>query len=197
MDNSSSSFSGKVLSIPTRINTQWRYAFSIEESLPVSQAAAWETSIVESHTSENISIIVVSGFPTDLVWASSDPEKHLSVITIREDGLWLNYNLNSGTPTSIIQDALRGESLGEHIFLPTPRINDSIPQDPDTPRYAWRVVDEVVFQGQKGWQVSFITNPDHCLLDFVPGFGFVRFEYVHHGTVQHVTAELMSLDIPD
>jgi hypothetical protein len=197
MANPSSAFSGRVLSIPTRKNTQWRYAFSIEESLPISQAAAWETSIVESHASENISIIVVSGFPTDLVWASPDPEKQLSVITIREDGLWLNYRLNSGTPTSIIQDALCGKNLGDHIFLPTPHINDSIPQDPDTPRYAWRVEDEVVYQGQRGWRASFRTNPDHCLLDFVPGFGFIRYEYVHHGTVQHVTAELMSHNIPE
>ena len=192
---SSSSSSGRVLSIPTLKNTQWRYAFSIEESLPDPQAA-WVTSIVESHTSDKISIIVVSGFPTDLVWSRPDPEKQLSVITIREDGLWMNTSVNSSTPASIIQDALRGESLGDHIFLPTPHIHDSIPIDSDTPRYAWRVEDEVVYQGHKGWQVGFHTNPDHCLLDFIPGFGFVRYEYVHHGSVQHVTAELMSLDIP-
>ena len=80
-------------------------------------------------------------------------------------------------------------------MYPDPQIGDYIPTE-EGGRYGWSVDSEIEFKGLLGWRLFFRTNPDHQFLDFVPTIGFSRYEYVHHGTVQNVTAELLSLDIP-
>jgi hypothetical protein len=189
--------SGK-LSMPFKKNTQWQYAVQSEESLPAKHQASnepWTTSIAESHISSELSVAVILGFPSDLVWAEPDQKKNLSIITLRQDGLWFNKHTNSDSPISLIESVLAGQQLGEHVLKPNPQIGDHIPEGGGS-RYGWTVESEITFKGLPGWRLLFRTNPDHQYLDFVPTIGFSRFEYVHHGTVQNVTAELQSFHIP-
>ncbi len=184
--------------MPFKKGTQWQYAVQSEESLPASHPTSnqpWTTSIAESYTSGELSVAVILGFPSDLVWAEPDQENKFSLITLREDGLWLNKHTNSENPITLIESVLAGQQLGEHILHPNPQIGDHIPEEGGS-RYGWSVESEITFNGLPGWRVMFRTNPDHQILDFVPTIGFSRYEYAHHGTVQNITAELQTLDIP-
>lgn len=41
------------------------------------------------------------------------------------------------------------------------------------------------------YQLIFRTNPDHTIIEFVPGVGITRYVYSHHGTVSEVEARLI------
>lgn len=40
-------------------------------------------------------------------------------------------------------------------------------------------------------QTAYRTNPSHQFVDYAPGIGIVRYQYVHHGTVSECDMKLI------
>ena len=69
-------------------------------------------------------------------------------------------------------------------------------------RYCWLVDGERDFNPKRfpaagnlanprDFTLVYRTNPDHQIIDFVPGIGIVGFQYVHHGTLSETDLGLI------
>jgi hypothetical protein len=199
--NASSSSSAKpnsdsILTLPDKIGTEWHYN-TIKVTSAGREELNWTSTIVNSLHEGYLYIAVVLGLPGDLVWSGAQPKKKLSVLTIREDGLWIKSGIEPSSDTKELIEAVasgQDDALGTHILNANPKVDDVI-EIPGT-NYGYHVEKEILFEGQKGFRVRCMTRPDMSEYDFVSGIGLTRQVYIHHGTIQNLDANLVSIEIP-
>ena len=191
------------LGFPDAPGTVWHFKAAVqwtpENSSQVRSAdITWNTSVISKHHSGAATVLVLSGFPTDLAWYEPAMRPRVTLITTTSEGLYLNTLPDQADIQKAIEQALKGAPEGERILLAHPRVGDCLGGTPgrDDGRYCWHVERKVTRRGHTGWEVAYRTNPDHQLLEFVPGVGVTLFEFEHHGTVASARAELTSVSSP-
>ncbi|HEY3379636.1 MAG TPA: hypothetical protein VGL77_19345 [Armatimonadota bacterium] len=178
----------------------------------VRQAAiTWTMEVTDVVHRTPYAAAVIRGFLTDLAWA--EPK------TPRSDSLLLwdsnaRYYLLQGDAVPRILKRLRDQhdrleglvDASQQLFaFPLAcgqRFGDpALVARPDG-WYCWSVEDQgtVALDGITGvrkgeypsFRLAFRTNPDHQVLQFVPGVGFSAYSYVHHGTVAEAEFKLVA-----
>lgn len=191
------------LTIPSVVGTVWHYKAVVEWTVPGSSkvrtaSLSWRTTVVASRKKGPTTIVVVSGFPSDLCWYQPGIKPKLSTLVFRHDGLWIERQPATQDAKKMVEAVLGDDALGDHYLSASPDIGDQFvwPDGvPDSP-YRRSIEATAEFQGKKGWQVVLRTGPDDETLGFVPGVGVTFFQYNHHGTVASVRAHLLSVVVP-
>ena len=191
------------LAFPNAPGTVWHFKAAVQWTLENSNKVRsadinWDTTVLSTHRSDATTVIVLSGFPTDLVWYEPERQARVSLITIGPEGLYLYTLPDQADIQKAVDQALKGEPAGDRILLSHPRVGDCLGGTPGRHdgRYCWHVEGKVTRRGHNGWAVAYRTNPDHQLIEFVPEVGVTRFEFEHHGTVASARAELKSVSSP-
>lgn len=104
------------------------------------------------------------------------------------------------------KETLAALSRDNMIWDPPPVVGKQFGKDPDSDRtdgfYCWTVLGHRTYHPKyllgAGSRISsrrhiliYRTNPDHIIIDYVPGIGIARYQYQHHGTVSTVDVRLV------
>jgi hypothetical protein len=194
--------SATALDFPAVVGAVWEYQVAVEWTLPNSNQVRkanviWQTKVVTVRRNSVTTVVVLRGFPTDLCWYEPDRTPTLTVLTIRPEGLYLNTPDPQPSDANALADAtLLHAPVGERVLGPDPHVGDCLGGTPRPDRlYCWHVERQIQVRGRTGWAVAYRTNPDHQVIEFVPGLGVSAFEFVHHGTVASAHARLVSTSL--
>jgi len=145
---------------------------------------------------------VVSGFPGDLDWSDGSVKPVDSLLVrFRQEKFYLIPGERFAESVQMLEnpnDPLKDLLNEDDLFLQLPLAQGKKfcgaegMARPDS-GYCWVVdssksvsLDNVIGAPtgpRTSYRIRYVTNPDDVDFDFVPGVGFVRYEYHHHGTV--------------
>ena len=158
----------------------------------------WKMEVLEVINRGIVTGILLKGFPADLTWYEKGRERGKTLIIKvgskyfygnKKD--WERINDKNDNLIALVAEGdilldlplWKGKYYGETVQLTRP---DS--------SYCWFVTDEkeVFCKDTKGvdpdikrkqFSIRYRTMPEHEIFDFIPGIGFTRYIYQHHGTV--------------
>jgi|GEM_PF-1101098 len=175
-----------------------------------SEVLTWRMEVVDTATRDGLFAALIKGAPFDLSWY--EPGKVRGDYLIVRVGT-ATYYLLSGQAALDAWARVKDEtqSLAEldksgELFLDAPLMEGKVFGGDFVNlaqgRYCWQVESERAFnpkrfpaagklEGARDFTLVYRTNPDHQILDFVPGLGIVGFQYVHHGTLSETDLGLI------
>ena len=167
----------------------------------------WTTEVISRVEHPGIIVAVIRGIPFELSWYEEGRQPGYSLMA------WMNHR--------VYAIPMKSEAEARQAARRFPRLTESLLKQADMfldmplkagKRYAceverqdnwycWYVEHEEQFRGPiKGWKpdgpaamfrLAYRTNPDHRVVEFVPGLGVVRYFYRHHGTVAEADLQLV------
>jgi hypothetical protein len=196
---------------PLLEGSYWVYSGTVkwEISGEVKQETlTWRMEVIEATAREGVVAgYALRGHPSDLAWYEEGREP--SVYAIVQVGVDRFYKTSIDALERIRDE---GDSLGAlihegELFLELPLFTGKRFCEAEYISrldgwYCWVVgpMEEVTLEGVVGasslgtvsaYSVRSFTLPDHVIVEFVPGVGITRYEYVHHGTVSEVDVRLI------
>jgi hypothetical protein len=186
---------------------RWTHDINRVSKIPVN----WKMEVRKVIRRGHLLLALVNGFPADLDWSDGHPNpSDRWIIQSGEDKYYLiaSDDLTAATlkRAQDPNDSLDGLLHDDDLFLELPLKKSMKFCDPDgmarpDSRYCW-VVDSVapaalgmikgISRGQRtAYRVRFVTNPDDIAFTYVPGVGFISYEYHHHGTVADTELKLV------
>lgn len=186
--------------LPLEPGATWEYRAAVRwtviNSSTVRHAVIhWRMRVVEAAQSEDDRVALVSGFPEELV---SDPPYPTRYEVIRENrtGIWVSWPLPESKARALFSHAGESpvpESLEQLLALPVRRNYCNGDGTPDGPAggYCWRVDHSIREYGHPGWEIAYRTLASLETMRIVPGIGFTRLGYDHHGTVSSASVRLL------
>lgn len=200
--------------IPWQKGTVWTYSAHVEWNEKGQEKSAdltWETLVAATYQKGSLRAARVSGFLTDLAWYETGKKpseaillqvgsNHLFLISDKVDEVWNDITLGK-YDHSYFELLNSAELLLEMPLTPDARWGDLA----NTPRgmYCWVCegsgpFDLKAVQGapqlpepHEEFLISMRTNPDDMHYGLVPGLGFTRFSYHHHGTTSNAEVKLI------
>jgi hypothetical protein len=147
-----------------------------------------------------------SGFVTETIACGSEVEDTLvfTATLQRGDRLWLEDRIYEVTSHSVYRDGLEILRLpleaGQEWF-PFGEGWEGLLEDAAPGWYVWRVFERGDLETLAGFfddclYMGLMTQPDHSLVWFCKGVGFVQKEYHHHGTPGDQYWELYEMQRP-
>lgn len=176
----------------------------------------WRVRVLEVRHRKSQVIARIEGWLEDLAWYEpvKPPGNHVLVSDVQR-GLHLLGNsaalslwarLGTAPKESVSEEELEQSER----LLPAEIAEGSAWGDPEhlareDAMYVRRVEETGTqgLDGLGGWsgrsrapffRIAYRTHPDHSLMDFVPGLGFTRYTYVHHGTVAECEMRLVAVE---
>lgn len=209
--------SGAAAPFPLAPGTTWTYQVDAkwnDDGITTHQATAtWTMKVTGVVSSGQYTAARVSGYVSELAWYTSGQQPKSSLIV--RDGDNRYYLIQDDRQATVLQrlrdrkDDLTDLLDASDVMLQFPltrgmtfgKMADLAPRT-DT-WYCWAVEQawRASLRGITGvsataphdiFQLAFRTNPDHQLLNFVPGIGITAYTYVHHGTVAESHARLIA-----
>ncbi len=194
---------------------EWTYISTPEQqarNLPPrlgKKRIVWKSQILEQATRGDLKAYLVKGSFDDLPWY--EPGR------TEQQYLWIVYKnrfytlaIDSGLlrrfrdPTdSLVSAVLKEEPV---LQFPLRLSQCTTPIAPDEPRqrddlfYCWHLEDKKRMEqthipGVTGsptvWKAWYRTMPDHQIYGFAPGWGFISYDFSHHGTLSEAHVKLV------
>ncbi len=201
---------------PLAKGNAWKYEgvlkFAVEGE-EKEKKMAWEMKVIDSVEKDGATAALVTGYPGMLTFYE-DGKETLGCLLINNGGKLL---INASEPDckQTFADVASGAKKIDELSKSSDLLIDNsqlkkgnvygfeegaAQEAKDSKLYCWSVNDEKKFDAAvKGfnakecmqYSLSYTSRPDTTSFDFVPGLGFVNFEYVHHGTPGDVSAKLV------
>jgi hypothetical protein len=205
--------------LPLEAGFAWIYRGQVKwtdaENHVMEQELQWKVRVLEVVKRKGQVIARLEGWPEDLAWY--EPGKGPGIYVAIQDsaGLTLVSDEAARDLWKRLQNApAKGlgsddRAKGELILPARLREGQAWGDEESLARpdgqYARRVEEVGILglDGLGGWtgsargtfyRIAYRTNPDHTLMDFVPGLGFTRYTYVHHGTVSECDLRLVAVE---
>lgn len=193
---------------PLRPGCSWIYKGFVRwtaagTNLVHEKSITWKMQVRSVERRNNLRIAVVSGFPSELVWADENTSPSEKLLIQTSGGKIFITDLTDSTrrrlndPKETFQDLLKDENL----FLALPlfrgkKFCDGEGMSRTDGHYCWIVESEkiqpaVTSKNLKGFEVAYRTNPDDISYTFVSGIGITAYAYHHHGTVAETEVNLV------
>jgi hypothetical protein len=172
----------------------------------------WKTEVLDSFHHKGASGAYVRGFPTDLSGfePGATPKDHILYwdgkrhVFLTAQNMTPEWNALKKSP----KPKARLSRLEEEFSIQIPLVKgqtyggDQVPPRTDH-FYSWYVEDVSRFtntipnvprrENRQKATLVYRTNPDHILIEFVPGIGVIRYNYNHHGSVDLVDMKLVEI----
>jgi hypothetical protein len=203
------------VAFPLEAGTTWVYEGTAQWTEDASEAREGPITLqmkVEAvREAKGFRIAWLRGWPADCAWyvPGAKPKLH-AVVEVPGRGLFL---LDESRATELKERFARREavslaSLGleaDALFVvPGVKARGGFGDAQALKRadrlYSWQVDEEPTVDlknlgrpATKGLQLSYRTNSDHQLVEFVPGVGITSYEYVHHGSVAECSVKLKQM----
>jgi hypothetical protein len=168
----------------------------------------WKSEILEQQARGSLKAYLVNGSFDDLPWYTpgKKPDRYLWVVyanrfyTLRADD---DLARRLHDPQDSLLSLLEKEQPVLQFPLQTGRCTEEL--KPEEPRqrndlmYCWHVVKQQAAKIRRSngrsnrqavWTAMYQTGPDDERLKFVPGMGFISFDYNHHGTASEAHVHL-------
>ena len=177
---------------------------------PKAEVLTWRMEVVDTVARDRLFAALIKGAPFDLGWYK--PGKERGDYLIVRAGTAAYYLLTGKEALDAwakIKDASQSlfeiGQLGE-VLIDAPLMEGKVyggdVGNLASGRYCWIVEGEREFNPKRfpaagklvnphDFTLAYRTNPDHQILDFVPGLGIVGFQYVHHGTLSETDLGLI------
>jgi len=220
LTNSKASESVSALSssqFPMEKGTTWVYEGTVKWTLENSNQVEtkqirWTTEITESFKYPEIRVAVLRGFPSDLAWYEEGKAPGTSLL-IESDNCFYYLQAKSEQEalrlarglSSITDDLPQGAELLLDLPLRVGKRYDQFGERDDN-MYCWYVESKSLTiphieginmqEAITSYRLIYRSNPDHEIMDFVPGLGIVRYIYEHHGTVAFADVRLKEFHHP-
>jgi len=209
-------------SFPLTRGNYWVYKgqtkWTVANSNQVKEAAlTWKMQVAETFATEAGTVAVIKGHPSDLAWYEEGKAPSDSLIVQAKGGRF--HRIEGDQRQEVLAAVKAGKPIPagtlseETVFLQLPlRRGAGFGNMTDRPIepgfYSWAVeqVSPAKLSSIKGappgdgrrqYRLVLRTNPDHQEMDFVPGVGIVRYQYVHHGTVAETDLHLVECHLAD
>ncbi|HMQ52081.1 MAG TPA: hypothetical protein PKE64_02035 [Anaerolineae bacterium] len=179
---------------------RWQHGADVKE-----ETVTWTMAVVEIIERGPVRGIRLKGHPADLTWyePGQQPRDHFIIQVNNKfyegfEETWQRLQDPEDFLIDLVSEGMlmldlplwSGKSFGEAAQLTRP---DGF--------YHWLVTEEEIATLDKvtgisndepltRYTVAFRTNPDHQIVDFVPGVGITHYIYSHHGTVSDVDVVL-------
>ncbi len=160
--------------------------------------------------------IIIKGFPADFNWSEGNaPANRWLFVRTEDDQLhWFTDNHEIEERLERLdnpRDFLQGMWTDDDLLLQLPprkgmKFCDVESKARTDDLYCWVVVSEreVSLNDVKGLKpgkrtaflLQYVTLPDDTELEFVPGVGFISYQYHHHGTVAETEMTLIEYHAP-
>ena len=208
---------------PLENGTTWVYEGPVRSSQPGSEEVmekvlTWNMKVTETIERQQVFAAVVEGHPLDLAFYEEGvtaPGTYL-IIRVGEDQYYLlgdervedalgRLRDNDDVLTDLVRDA---ECFLDLPLEPGKIFGETFQLTRQDGMYFWKVISqEPTFltdvEGaapQKGvaqYGLSFLTTPDEQQVSFVPGLGFTRYTYNHHGSPASMDLRLVAYRSPE
>jgi len=205
---------------PLRAGFVWVYRGQVrwtgKDNQVMEQELQWRVRVVAVLRRKRQLLAQLEGWPGDLAWYEPgkgpasivlihDPRRGLHLLEApAAQSLWARLQASARESVSD-RDLAAAENL-----LPSTLAEGMAWGEPEAlareDGLYVRRIEEVGTQGLDGlggwtgtrrapfFRIAYRTHPDHTLMDFVPGLGFTRFAYVHHGTVSECDLKLVAIE---
>ena len=189
---------------PMEAGTYWIYKGRIEWT-PVgkhqkvkSKTLTWQMTIHDVIESAECRVALVSGFPGDVAWYEEGMLPQYRLLAQDDKCVYLKSYQNRDEAVAAAKAIEAGiQNCISHCIMEFPLTKgkkyDVVDENRSDTWYAWYVekIDKVNLKVKgyanqrpvKRFRLVYRTNPDHTIMEFVPGLGITRFLYQHHGTV--------------
>ena len=177
--------------IPFEKGTTWIYEGKVawlEGSKVKSKRIRLATEIIETFNYPRARVALVRSFPSELTWYGDKPHPRYSLLILSSESLSQIETDNNQEARRLAQEfASRSSELMQQA--------DTIMAFPlqDGSRFRSRVKGFRSSGALLRYQEIYRSNPDHIIIDFVPGLGVVRYVYEHHGTASSVDVVLKEI----
>lgn len=186
----------------------WVYrgtAFSDHSKFPVT----WKIEILEEATHDALHAYLVRGGFLDLAWFDKYRSPRSYVWIISKDRFYVldaspELLKSFHDPKDTLQTQIASEEpLIELPLTPSTCTRALHPAEEikrDDLFYCWHFEDKtsqkltvrgISQQRTIVWNLVYRTNPDHQILGFAPGIGFVSYDFAHHGTPAEAHVKLL------
>lgn len=160
--------------------------------------------MIDTESAGQAKLVLVRGFVTELAWSKRPATPGLSILVCSAGDLHhFEGRSDEETRAAFVQ---RDSSLviRSRVLLQAPLYNGQV-FGQDSPRhdalYGWDV--ETLLKasrappscgagGGDAYRLTYRTNPDLTVLDWLDGVGVARYTYEHHGTPARVDVRLVS-----
>lgn len=177
---------------------------------PKSEILTWKMEVVDTKEGANFFAALIKGMPDDLSWyVPNRPRGDYLILRVGSSTYYIYTGKKALTAWSILSDKeqkLNTLDEGE-IMLDGPLVQgkvfggDFLNRVTGT-RYCWNVESENSFDlksfhnasqlnNPREFSCVYRTNPDHTIMNFVPGIGITGYVYVHHGTLSEADLKLI------
>lgn len=177
--------------MPFSKGTTWIYEGKVawlEGSEVKSKRIRLATEIIETFNYQNARVALVRGFPSELTWYGDKQHPKYSLLILSSESLTEIETENREEARRLAQEfSTRSSELMQQA--------DTIMAFPlrDGSRFRPRVKGFRSSGALMRYQEIYRSNPDHIIIDFVPGLGVVRYVYEHHGTASSVDVVLKEI----
>jgi len=168
----------------------------------------WKMEVVEMVERGEIVGYALRGHPSDLAWYEEGKQRSEYVIVqFGPDKFYKTDDLKALQRLKDETDSLNGlaheaQLILDFPLLPGKRFGELEQVNRTDGRYCWVVEQDKRILSKRingvpssemipEYTLHFVTLPDHVIVDFAPGVGITRYEYVHHGTVSEVNVKLV------
>jgi hypothetical protein len=202
------------LFFPLVPGTSWDYAGTVtwldsDSQKQVSEDVSITMKVVKVYQKPELTIAVISGFPSDLDWANGQVEPKPSLlIETKNHEIFLNALPPDFDYSKLDKDAASLDKLhsADNILFRWPLKKGMKFGDPESvrrpdDRYCWFVASEQKrdLKEIKGtpqnlvevFLLQYVTAPEDTQLELSPGIGILSYEYHHHGTVADTSLKLV------
>jgi hypothetical protein len=202
------------LFFPLTPGTSWDYAgtvtwFDSDTQKPISENVSITMKVVKVYQKPELTIAVMSGFPSDLDWSNGQVEPKPSLlIETKNHEIFLNALPPDFDYSKLEKDAASLDKLltADNLLFRWPlkqgmKFGDSESVKRDDSQYCWfvaeqhiRTLDDIHGVSPRSAEVSllrYVTSPDDTGYELAPGIGVLSYEYHHHGTVADTTLKLV------
>jgi len=202
--------------LPLRAGAAWTYRAEVSwtaagDATSHDTTITWTTVVLSVRSRDSVQVAVVQDWPTALAWWEPGQRPDTSLIACVANRVYhvsAGGGSRQGLGDSLLSSRrpLSPDDLLLHLPIHTGDLYGRNPDERADTFYAWYVEASAPVgpsltslgapSGDSLYTLVYRTMPDHQIFDFVPGFGFVRYVYNHHGTVAEASAILLSARLP-
>lgn len=202
------------LFLPLTQGTYWVYRGTVEWSdseteKPVTTDVSLTTKVEKVYQKPEFTLAVISGFPSDLDWATGQVEPKPSLlIETKKHEIFLDPLPPDFDYAKLEKDASALDKLlsEDNLLFRWPlkkgmKFGDAESVKRDDDEYCWVVAEErrknlseikgLVARQAEIFVLRYATNPDDTEIQLSPGIGVLGYAYHHHGTVADTSLSLV------